>query len=903
MFGPIGNEWIFSLAMGVIDLLFCCIYLFEIQINALYPPCGSDNPLSLCESSRLPTFMIVLRGYPTFILLICLSVLKILIMFFFGFVLFDDPTFTVMTGPTLVSLAISIPFIVLPIIPFGIYIYIPYFIAVFPLLYNLKSWLFHTRSWTPFHMTEYNEKIILITSYLISLLYVGVCVFNFFETRFDYLTEDASPGNLTLFETIYFLVITLATVGYGDVTPKTALGRFTIIVLIVAAIAILPYLFDDLLQTLKELADGHGTYIKKKRPHVVICGDFGDFSRVQDFLRVLLKANHAKEKAIEIVLLARSPIPPQVRYYLRRNRIKNRVFYIRGSGFKNLDLERAHVDTAECAFILSKFKVEKDELEDEGNTLRAWSFANYAPSTPIYLETRLARTQYLQKDIAAELFCASDVKQIFLAYNCIYRGFSTVVLNLLRKIKNIETFGLPWLTQYADGARSLIFRQPINPVFYGESFSDVALYLYRHYQIILFSIDSVVPGHTDKFDTVLNPGPKYLLKRGDMGHYISQNQSNIRLSFLLNKANYERTKMDLFPKENNDNTRGALTSLSLKAEEQVPSNDFRLDYVPLSPDECPPLCFLSPCKQDLNERILKNADDLNDHFLVCTRNFNMHRFVGILRASHLLPSEICPILFISTRLPTEKEYSKLCHFPMLYFMIGDVKQAEVLENAGLYRCRKVVLTNMETLTPFQEADDDHIHDSDTLLIANLIEKLFYDRGLRNSPICELLFRENIHFLGMATSWAVRARRYKSDREHLIKQMHADNGYYSPQYAAGNVVSPIMLESLVSNSYHIPNIIKLFHGFAGIRLNSEIELDSKLHLEVSHFRSIPIPEDFIGKTFGELFQALSFIGVIPIGLMREGRRDHHPFVYTNPIWSLLLLESDYVYLLAPPSVMN
>ncbi len=51
---------------------------------------------------------------------------------------------------------------------------------------------------------------------------------------------DVTLKPATFHEMIYFVVVTLATVGYGDVTPKSEEGRITVIFLIVIVIVLIP---------------------------------------------------------------------------------------------------------------------------------------------------------------------------------------------------------------------------------------------------------------------------------------------------------------------------------------------------------------------------------------------------------------------------------------------------------------------------------------------------------------------------------------------------------------------------------------------------------------------------------------------------------------------------------------
>ena len=67
------------------------------------------------------------------------------------------------------------------------------------------------------------------------------------------MSYDDRGGNfseLNFIEALYFTIITLITVGYGDINPTTNMGKLCALVVILACLILLPTLSSELLRQL-----------------------------------------------------------------------------------------------------------------------------------------------------------------------------------------------------------------------------------------------------------------------------------------------------------------------------------------------------------------------------------------------------------------------------------------------------------------------------------------------------------------------------------------------------------------------------------------------------------------------------------------------------------------------------
>jgi hypothetical protein len=286
----VGFGWISSLLFVGIDFGFCILYLSEIQSNALFP-CGQID----CKNTGWPKYLLVNRVPAAFQLLVGLSVVKVCVIIFTGYVLASNTKQYFFSTKTIFDLVLIVPFLVLAPVKDSKFIYVPFYLNCFILIPHLKSLLKYRRQKDPLSISQYKEKLIVLLAYIWTLVYFGVSLFNFFETRFFELNlAPSNNGSLTLVDTFYFIVITFSTVGYGDISPKTDAGKLTIILLIFAAITFFPGLASDLSAAVVDNATGAGIYYPSRRSKfVVICGEFTSSARFVEMIDSLVNRVHS----------------------------------------------------------------------------------------------------------------------------------------------------------------------------------------------------------------------------------------------------------------------------------------------------------------------------------------------------------------------------------------------------------------------------------------------------------------------------------------------------------------------------------------------------------------------------------------------------------------------------------
>ncbi|KTG33978.1 hypothetical protein cypCar_00012079, partial [Cyprinus carpio] len=154
--------------------------------------------------------------------------------------------------------------------------------------------------------------------------------------------ERAGKKSLSLFNALYFCIVTFSTVGFGDVTPQIWPSQLLVVVMICVALVVLPLQFEELIYLWMERQKSGGNYSRHRAQterHVVLCVSTLKIDLLMDFLNEFYAHPHTQD--YYVVILCPCEVDVQVRRILQIPLWSQRVIYLQGSALKNQDLLRA----------------------------------------------------------------------------------------------------------------------------------------------------------------------------------------------------------------------------------------------------------------------------------------------------------------------------------------------------------------------------------------------------------------------------------------------------------------------------------------------------------------------------------------------------------------------------------
>ena len=117
----------------------------------------------------------------------------------------------------------------------------------------------------------------------------------------EYCEYPVQP--LAYHQWLYCIWITTATVGYGDISALTVVGRFAVMLMIGVSIVIIPKMTNELLETMSQ-SSVYVRAVYTPRPehkHILVCGDLKSTS-IMEFFSELFHEDHENANLYVVVL-------------------------------------------------------------------------------------------------------------------------------------------------------------------------------------------------------------------------------------------------------------------------------------------------------------------------------------------------------------------------------------------------------------------------------------------------------------------------------------------------------------------------------------------------------------------------------------------------------------------------
>uniref|UniRef100_A0A674IWU3 RCK N-terminal domain-containing protein n=1 Tax=Terrapene triunguis TaxID=2587831 RepID=A0A674IWU3_9SAUR len=416
--------------------------------------------------------------------------------------------------PFLLEIINAVPFIITIFWPALRNLFIPVFLNCWLAKHALENMIndLH-RAIQRTQSAMFNQVLILIST-LLCLIFTCICGIQHLER---------AGNKLTLFDSLYFCIVTFSTVGFGDVTPKIWPSKLLVVIMICVALVVLPIQFEQLAYLWMERQKSGGNYSRHRaqtEKHVVLCVSSLKIDLLMDFLNEFYA--HPRLQDYYVVILCPTEMDAQVRRVLQIPMWSQRVIYLQGSVLKDQDLLRAKMDDAEACFILSS-RCEVDRTAADHQTiLRAWAVKDFAPKCPLYVQILKPENKFHIK-FADHVVCEEEFKYAMLALNCICPATSTLITLLVHTSRGQEGQQSPeqWQKMYGRCSGNEVYHINLeDSTFFaeyeGKSFTYASFHAHKKFGVCLIGVR-----REDNKNILLNPGPRYIMSSTDICFYIN----------------------------------------------------------------------------------------------------------------------------------------------------------------------------------------------------------------------------------------------------------------------------------------------------------------------------------------------------------------------------------------------
>ena len=754
---------------------------------------------------------------------------------------------------------------------------------------------------------------------------------------------------------LYFEAVTLTTIGFGDITPKSDLGRLAVIITVGIVIAVLPALFSKIsivFSLNSKFSRKKYTKSSKKPKHLVLVGDCGPES-FDACLQELYHEDHANTD-FDTVILQIKPNEEMLKIFQRKS-YTNNVYYLVGNVSNHKDLYRARTDNSICVIILANKLTTNHRQEDFNNIMKAFSILKYSnmvcgePKTRVCIQLILPETKeifynsLLQKneyEKGPQIICVEEIKLELLGKSCLCQGINAIIAALttsqkpsINEIREIPYFQ-EWMKEYLEGLENEIYCIKIRCEYlHNLTFNDLVKIIYELTDFIVIGTD-VIHQELKPF-VCLNPFNYNFSPFDHLIYLIASRQPNeSEINDLLEKYlenqkkgiienNIEMVKIKRLKKTYWANL-GRDFEQKKRFWDELEEEENKLKFENINPyinnnlynnlkeeNEFQDLLYL-------NDNINKNQDPriynkyafistlrprtqheseyfsieiLEKHIIICGINPNLKYLILPLRTSGKMKHHPILIMDKNEHLSTEL-WKELQYFPDIYYMQGNPIKSDDLKKAKVSKAQAVVILSKYN----QENQLLEMVDADSIFIYKAIKNESNDTLI----IADLVSSNSIGYIT------------NSGDENM------DNfGFWlNEAFASGELYISSMLDTLICQAFYNPYILNIIYqlmlGESSFkfpektlnRLNKYKYIKSSLNLykikellEKYRFnQEMPSSKKI---TFKIIFEFLVEKCMIPIGILRAPTNYiSQKYIFLAPYKDTIInTEKDEIYVIS------
>nr|ADD16624.1 calcium-activated potassium channel variant Slo2 (seq 68cE) [Gallus gallus] len=725
--------------------------------------------------------------------------------------------------------------------------------------------------------TSNSIKLVNLCSIFISTWLTAAGFIHLVENSGDPWENFQNNQQLTYWECVYLLMVTMSTVGYGDVYAKTTLGRLFMVFFILGGLAMFASYVPEIIELIGNRKKYGGSYSAVSgRKHIVVCGHI-TLESVSNFLKDFLHKDR-DDVNVEIVFLHN--ISPNLELEALFKRHFTQVEFYQGSVLNPHDLARVKIESADACLILANKYCADPDAEDASNIMRVISIKNYHPKIRII-------TQMLQYHNKAHLLnipswnwkegddaiCLAELKLGFIAQSCLAPGLSTMLANLFSMRSFIKIEEDTWQKYYLEGVANEMYTEYLSSAFVGLSFPAICELVFAKLKLLMIAIE--YKSEKRESSILINPGNHVKIQEGTLGFFIASDAKEVKRAFFYCKACHDditdpkRIKKcgckrliyfedeqpsTLSPKkkQRNGGMRNSPNSspklmrhdpLLIPGNEQIDNMDANVKKY-----DSTGMFHWCPAK-DIEKVILTRSEAamtvLSGHVVVCIFGDVKSALIGLrnlvmpLRASNFHYHELKHIVFVGSLEYLRREWETLHNFPKVSILPGTPLSRADLRAVNINLCDMCVILSANQ----NNIDDASLQDKECILASLNIKSMQFDDSIGvlqansqgftppgmdrsspdNSPVHGLLRQPSIT---TGANIPIITELVNDSNVQFLDQDDDDDPdtelYLTQPFACGTAFAVSVLDSLMSATYFNDNILTLIRTLVTGGATPELE---------------------------------------------------------------------------------